>query len=62
MSTEEERKKRLEAILFPKDKAADLYEEICWGEEDIAIGSFIVALLGALLTISLVVGIVFAII
>lgn len=44
------------------NRAGDLYEEICWDEEGIAVGSFIVAILGFLLTIGLIVGFVFAII
>jgi hypothetical protein len=42
------------------DDATDLYEEICWGEEEIAVASIIISIIGCLLAIGVVVGALFS--
>ena len=42
------------------DDATELYEEICWDEEDITVASIVLSIIGCLLAIGVVVGALFS--
>jgi hypothetical protein len=42
------------------DDALYLYEEVCWGEEEVAVASVVISILGCLLAVGVIVGAVFS--